>query len=446
MKRSLYICSVAIMALLASCSSSRNFAQSNDQYYHEEDQGEGVTYQQFYDDLSPYGNWIMYPGYGYVWAPYDVGFMPYQTNGRWVYAQVGWTWVSNYRWGWAPFHYGRWFRDRFHGWLWVPGYEWAPAWVAWRGGGGYYGWAPLGPGMSINISFGSIPHNNWCFVPSRYINSYRMDRYYVRPSRNVTIINNTTIINNYYDGRRGNNGYGNNRYGNGRGSYNAGPRIMDVERQTNQKIAPVRIVNRTSPGNSQIDRNQVAIYRPQVRETSSNISPKNYQTAPKREFNTTPKQNSGNEFQNNGITPPSRQMEKRDNEIRNIDNSRKFERNNQSPVNTNPPVIQRQHSDANQNRTEPVEQNRYPNGNVRQPVRKFTPADDSRTERPQMNEKRVREMPVQQERRVTPRENKEVKIEQRRNTPQQIEHRQTKQRPVQRDVPTKTNKRTFKNG
>src|ERR1700761_1436748 len=44
------------------------------------------TDQVFYDELSPYGNWIDYPDYGYVWAPADVGpdFRPYATNGYWV--------------------------------------------------------------------------------------------------------------------------------------------------------------------------------------------------------------------------------------------------------------------------------------------------------------------------------------------------------------------------
>lgn len=452
MKKSVYILSVACMALLASCSSSRNFAQSyqpnGDNYGYDDG---GVTYQQFYDDLSPYGNWIMYPGYGYVWAPYDVGFLPYQTNGRWVYTQVGWTWVSNYRWGWAPFHYGRWFRDRSYGWLWVPGYEWAPAWVAWRGGGGYYGWAPLGPGMSINISIGIIPHDNWCFLPSRYINSYRMDRYYVRPSRNVTIINNTTVINNYYNGRNGNNRNGNNGYGNRNGSYNAGPRIMDVERQTNQKIAPVRIVNRTSPGNSQVERNQVSIYRPQVREASTNISPKKYQTAPQREFNSTTQRNNGNEFQNNGITPQPRQMEKRDNEIRNIDNSRRFEKSNQPPVNNNPPVVApQQRQEVNPNRNAPVQQNNYPNNNVQEPVRKFTPVDDRQVERPQIKENKVREVPVQTERRVYRRENSEVKQEHRKSSEPVIresrEYRQPTKHNELKNTPEKTNKRTFRNG
>jgi hypothetical protein len=30
-----------------------------------------VSYQTFYDELSPYGKWVDYPGYGYVWSPAD---------------------------------------------------------------------------------------------------------------------------------------------------------------------------------------------------------------------------------------------------------------------------------------------------------------------------------------------------------------------------------------
>jgi hypothetical protein len=114
---------------------------------------EEVSYQSFYDQLSPYGNWINYPGYGYVWSP-NAGpdFQPYATNGNWIYTNAVWTWASNYNWGWAPFHYGRWFYENGYGWMWVPGNEWAPAWVSWRGGGDYYGWAPLGPGVSVNMA------------------------------------------------------------------------------------------------------------------------------------------------------------------------------------------------------------------------------------------------------------------------------------------------------
>jgi len=28
--------------------------------------------------------------------------------------------ASDYNWGWAPFHYGRWAYDPFYGWMWVP--------------------------------------------------------------------------------------------------------------------------------------------------------------------------------------------------------------------------------------------------------------------------------------------------------------------------------------
>ena len=91
-----------------------------------------VSFQVFYDQLSPYGSWVSYPDYGYVWVPgADAGFRPYGTRGHWVYKEDGWTWVSDYSWGWATFHYGNWFYDDSYGWMWTPGYEWAPAWVTW---------------------------------------------------------------------------------------------------------------------------------------------------------------------------------------------------------------------------------------------------------------------------------------------------------------------------
>lgn len=261
MKRIYYL--ILLMATIgfASCSSSQNFSRGYYDDYDHYDNGysQNITYERFYNELSPYGRWINYPGQGSVWIPYESNFQPYQTNGRWVYTNYGWTWASDYNWGWAPFHYGRWRHDYRYGWMWVPGYEWGPAWVAWRGGGGYYGWAPLGPGMNINISIGSIPYNDWYFVPSRYITSSQMDRYYVRPSRNVTIINNTTIINNYYQGR--------DNHG-----YVAGPRVNEVERQTKTKIAPVRVINTSAPGRTEVEKDQVGIYRPDVQPTNVNRS------------------------------------------------------------------------------------------------------------------------------------------------------------------------------
>lgn len=212
--------------------------------------GISVSFQQFYDELSPYGEWVDDPEYGYIWVPnVEPDFQPYATNGRWIMTDYGNTWVSNYNWGWAPFHYGRWnYHNRF-GWSWVPGYEWGPAWVNWRTGGGYYGWAPLGPGMSIGVSI-NIPTNYWVFVPQRYLLSTSIHRYYA-PRRNVVnVYNRTTIINNTY--------VHNNR------TYVSGPRRSDIQRITRTNVPVHRITNASRPGSSRVTGRSVEIYRPNV--------------------------------------------------------------------------------------------------------------------------------------------------------------------------------------
>ena len=93
--------------------------------------------------------------YGYVFQPNvsDPDWAPY-TDGHWVYTDDGWTWVSDEPWGWATYHYGRWANIDGTGWVWVPGYRWAPAWVSWRYGGGYAGWAPLPPETFYGAEYG----------------------------------------------------------------------------------------------------------------------------------------------------------------------------------------------------------------------------------------------------------------------------------------------------
>jgi hypothetical protein len=103
----------------------------------------------FQDVLGAYGTWRDDPAYGTVWVPSPsaVGprFQPYVTAGRWTYDDGQWTWLSDYPWGWVPFHYGRWAWIGDAGWAWVPGRQYAGAWVDWRVGDGYVGWAPLPP-------------------------------------------------------------------------------------------------------------------------------------------------------------------------------------------------------------------------------------------------------------------------------------------------------------
>jgi len=154
-----------------------------------------ASIQYFHQRLSPYGRWAVRPGYGEVWTPRVAsGWRPY-TTGHWVYTEQGWAWVANEPWGWAPFHYGRWYHDASDGWSWVPGHVWAPAWVVWRNGGGYLGWAPLPPSVGftagVGASFGGVDIETaispayYSFVPERAILAPRLSAAFVPFSRNA---------------------------------------------------------------------------------------------------------------------------------------------------------------------------------------------------------------------------------------------------------------------
>ena len=105
----------------------------------------------FQNDLSPYGTWVVDDAYGTVWVPngavVGADFAPYQSAGHWALTDDGeWLWVSDYSWGYIPFHYGRWVWISDRGWSWIPGRAYAPSWVVWRTGEyGYIGWAPMPP-------------------------------------------------------------------------------------------------------------------------------------------------------------------------------------------------------------------------------------------------------------------------------------------------------------
>ena len=126
---------------------------------------EGGTVELFYDALVPYGTWLDSPVYGWMWVPSAAvvgpGFVPYATAGHWVPTTVGWMFLSDWEWGWAPFHFGRWCVEPDYGWAWVPDSIWAPAWVDWRFGGGLVGWAPMPPqwgGLEMTLA------SHWVFV------------------------------------------------------------------------------------------------------------------------------------------------------------------------------------------------------------------------------------------------------------------------------------------
>ncbi len=237
-----------------------------------------VSISVFQNSLRPYGRWVNHGTYGKVWISNVRGFKPYQTGGHWAYTDYGWTWVSDYNWGWAPFHYGRWSYERRYGWYWVPGYEWAPAWVAWRGGGDYYGWAPLSPGLDINvgISWGNnIPNDRWVFAPHNYITSPYIGRHIVSRTRNITIIRNTTIVNNI--------DIKNNVH------YVAGPKREDVERVNHTKIRTYVVANSSKPGKTVVNHNTVNVYRPVVNNNTTIVNNNDKTVINKNSNNTTVK-------------------------------------------------------------------------------------------------------------------------------------------------------------
>jgi len=258
--------STSVMAIILMANSTTTQAQGGyddpynyqssgyqDNGYYNNQNGYGATYQEFYDGLSPYGQWIYDHQYGYVWLP-DVGpdFRPYYTNGYWAMTEYGNTWVSNYNWGWATFHYGRWTYDNYYGWAWIPGTEWAPAWVSWRSNNNYYGWAPLGPGININVSMNVIPMNWWVFLSPNYFYDRSFYRYCNNDWRyNQNIYRQTrwlSYTNNY------------NRH-----SYYCGPRADDYRRRTGRSVSMFDINNDRRRGANGVRGNRISMYRPEIR-------------------------------------------------------------------------------------------------------------------------------------------------------------------------------------
>lgn len=230
-----------------------------------------VSYNDFYQELAPYGQWISDPQYGYVWSPNaDGDFRPYYTSGHWVMTEYGNTWVSDYPWGWACFHYGRWTYDNYYGWLWIPGSDWGPAWVSWRYGDGFYGWAPLGPGYSDFNTDYYCPNDWWIFIPPQYIYSGNYYRYWYGPRGNSRLVHNTNYIN--------------TTYVNNNTTYICGPRARDVEQITHQPVQVYHLTNSNSR-TAGVHNNVVKMYRPaQIRPVSSvggeKVAPPNVVSAP----------------------------------------------------------------------------------------------------------------------------------------------------------------------
>lgn len=262
MKRVSCFLRLTLLSLFIACTVHPSFAQPR----------AAVSYQVFYDELSPYGDWVNDPQYGYVWVPgVQRDFRPYYSDGYWLMTAYGNTWYSDYPWGWATFHYGRWTYDTYYGWVWIPGYEWAPAWVCWRHGYGYYGWAPLSPGFTITVSFSSYwcPVDWWIFIPPAHLHNHHFHHYWNGPARNDDIVHHTTIINNHHTDA---------------GShfkYPSGPDRADIQAQTGMTVPVYQLNDLSRPGKTTIDQNNINIYRPQISKAGDNVAPPQAVQAPR---------------------------------------------------------------------------------------------------------------------------------------------------------------------
>lgn len=242
-----------------------------------------VSIDFFYDNLND-GDWMEVADYGYCWQPSiavsNSDWRPY-SDGYWAYTDVGWTWVSNEDFGWATCHYGRWVRLEDRGWVWVPGYEWGPAWVSWRTGGDYVGWAPLPPTrervyegraitghVDVEFDIGPLYYN---FIDVRYIGEPVLRERIVPTSQNITVINNTVNVTNIT--------YSNSvvyNYGpdyNVISRYSVQPiRRLTIQRETNANFA----AGVTSQGITKVEGQNLVIAAPQkIQRGTKTVAPKN---------------------------------------------------------------------------------------------------------------------------------------------------------------------------
>ncbi|MCM2255998.1 MAG: hypothetical protein NDJ94_10040 [Vicinamibacteria bacterium] len=157
----------------------------------------------FRDSLAPHGEWIETAADGWRWAPrVPADWRPY-TRGQWLLTDQGWHWDSDEAFGWATFHYGRWLHDARRGWLWTPGTEWAPAWVSWRHGNGFAGWAPLSPHTAatgregLATLAGSTVSHDFVFVNERSFLDRGIQRRLLPRQRNVALLDATMDVTHY---------------------------------------------------------------------------------------------------------------------------------------------------------------------------------------------------------------------------------------------------------
>lgn len=221
-----------------------------------------VSLSFFYNNLSPYGEWVSVGDYGDAWHPNEVDneWSPY-SEGSWAYTEDGWTWVSDEPWADITYHYGRWVDVAGYGWCWVPGYEWAPAWVSWRSSDDYVGWAPLPPEAVWQPTIGfSIWTDSYYDIGPRYYRFCRVRdfcepnmRRVSRPWReNISLMSvtfNITNINYNNDDRR---------------VFCGGPNLNFLNDRTARPVRHLRLIEEARYQRSSVRGDDYRVFRPSI--------------------------------------------------------------------------------------------------------------------------------------------------------------------------------------
>ena len=238
-----------------------------------------VSFQSFYDVLSPMGEWIqitkedldedLSDGEGegrmyavteedflFIWKPgVEQGWKPY-SNGRWEYSEQGWFWASNDKWGNSTYNYGRWWNSPKYGWVWLPGYTWAPAWVRWRvsNDGNSIGWVPLSPKAKWKSESGITDKNyhyrnsdkDWVFVDNNTFTG-DINNSIVSDNNNSELVKNSSSI---IEIKAENDKI-----------ITGGPDVNAIEQKTNKKFTRKRLRFHKDNGNAIVGENEIIVGR-----------------------------------------------------------------------------------------------------------------------------------------------------------------------------------------
>jgi hypothetical protein len=173
----------------------------------------------------------------------------------------------------------RWVLRPAFGWVWVPGTVWAPAWVAWRWGDGWAGWAALPPdaewrlgiGLSLDgplLRLGTSPEP-WCFVPARDLLEPHVRHRLLPQRRSASLLASTRDATRYESAG-------------GRPAVR-GPDPEAVEEAAGRAVPRSELRDLPAPP-SRIERRaaggEVGVYRPRVEQTPEGRSPRRARPRP----------------------------------------------------------------------------------------------------------------------------------------------------------------------